>query len=100
MSARFKVDYAFTITARGLVLAGQILEGTVSVGDAVVLPGEGGGRRVRVTGVEMGDGHSPDGAPRSFVGLVLGELPPTEIATVRHALSPGQALSVEPPRDT
>ena len=94
MGALFSIDGMFTLTGRGLVLAGQIAEGVIRVGDHVRLPVDGD-RLVRVTAVEMGHLRTLDGSPGGFVGLVLGELPAGEIPGVRAALSPGQVLQID-----
>jgi len=95
MSAIFQLEEAFTITGRGLVLAGQLLEGLVRIGDRVQLPLTGGQLSQRITGVEAGHGRAADGSVQGFIGLLVGELAPNEIPLVRAALSHGQQLQIE-----
>ena len=95
MGAVFQLEDTFTITGRGLVLAGQLVEGVVRVGDRVQLPLGGGDRPARVTGVEIGHSLAADGSARGFLGLLVGELPPAEIPLVRSALAAGQVLHIE-----
>ena len=53
MTAAFRVDGTFTITHRGLGLAGEVVEGAVRIGDRVALPDPAapdGIRLERITG--------------------------------------------------
>ena len=98
MAGSLQLETTFTITGRGLVLAGQIVDGTVKIGGRVVLPeGPGGTRNERVTGIEFIDGHNDDGTAKSAIGLLLDELPVQDIAALRSQLTPGLVLRVEDP---
>ena len=98
MGATFLVEETFVITGRGLVIAGQIADGTVRVGDRVALPeGSDRTRFETLTGVEAGHGPNGSGGIRGYVGLVLGELAPAEIADLRDRLTPGTRLRVQDP---
>ena len=98
MAPLFELEQTFTITGRGLVLAGQIVEGVVQIGDHVQLPGPGPNRVACITGVELGHGPAPGGGTHGFVGLLVGELPPSDIPALQAALAPGQRLHVESSR--
>ena len=95
------MEHTFTITGRGLVVSGQFADdGSIRVGSRVELPdgdSAGGVRLERVTGVEMGHGRNEDGTVRGFLGLVLGELLPSEISTIRQRISAGTTLVVRDP---
>ena len=97
MGATFLIEDTFVITGRGLVVAGQIVDGTLQVGDRVALPGGSKGTRFEiVTGVESGHGPNGSGGTRGYVGLVLGELPQADIPDLRDRLKAGTRLRVEP----
>jgi translation elongation factor EF-Tu-like GTPase len=92
------IEDTFVITGRGLVIGGQILDGTLRIGSRVVLPDSSGGERIeRVTGVETGHRKNDDGSYRAFVGLLIGELPESEITGMRQWLNSGDKLNVEDP---
>lgn len=63
-SSTFRVNATFSITGRGLVLAGELLSGTVSVGDEFELDE----RWFRLSGVEMIRKVSE---PTDEIGLVV-----------------------------
>jgi len=92
------LDATFQITNRGLVLATRQWTGGIRVGQRVMLPnGRGGARRERITAVETGRKTDDQGRPVAWIGLLLGELPATEIAEVAAHLRPGATLAVEDP---
>src|SRR5918911_1055474 len=64
MGAVFWLESTFTIAGRGLVLAGQVAEGTICPGDVVVIPVGVSHWRERITGVELREGCRPAVASR------------------------------------
>ena len=68
MPSTFQINDSFHITGRGLVAAGDILSGTIKVGDIASIEIEGQRYNLKISGVEMGDRVS---AQEHFVGLVF-----------------------------
>jgi len=66
--AEFKLEDKFHITARGMVLAGQIISGTISPGNSIYLENENAPILVKILDVEIGR-HTQI---KSFVGLFIG----------------------------
>jgi hypothetical protein len=98
MPGTFRVDRAFVISQRGLVLAGHVVAGTVRIGESVAIPEpHGSGRYARITAVESGHGQDESGKPWSFTGLVLGHSPEIDLATVQALLVPGLLVAVADP---
>ncbi len=98
MAESFVLDATFQITNRGLVLATHQWTGGIRVGQRVMLPnGRGGARPERITAIETGRKTDDQGRPVAWIGLLLGELPATEIAQVEAHLRPGATLAVEDP---
>ena len=95
MSATFLIEDTFVITGRGLVVRGQILDGTLQVGSKMILPDDSGGNQIeRITGVILGHG-AKDGNKRGDIGLLVGELSESEIPLMRRRLQNGDELKVE-----
>jgi hypothetical protein len=63
LSAFFQINDSFHITGRGLVAAGDILSGTIKVGDIA-----GQKYNLKILGVEIGDRLSEE---EHFAGLVF-----------------------------
>src|ERR1043166_5628532 len=98
MAGTFQVESSFTVNNRGLVVAGQILDGTLRIGGRVLIPSEPGGQRnERITGLGALDGRRKDGTLHSAVSLLLSEVPPGDIPALCTRLTPGLILSVEDP---
>lgn len=98
MSAKFLVEDTLMITGRGLIIVGQILEGTLWIGSRVLLPdGTGGSKIEPVTGLESGHGRNEDGTVRGFVGLLIGRMEESEIPEMRKRLVRGDELNVMGP---
>lgn len=95
MSNTFLVEGTFEISGRGLVIAGQVLDGTIKVGGNVMLQDGFGGKSLAcITGVEMGDGRNDDGKLRGFVGLLIGDLQKSQVSGIRNHLKSGDILTV------
>lgn len=98
MAATFRVDTAFAIKGRGLVISGQVTSGTVQVGGTVTLPdAKGTARARRITGVETAHGQDSQGQIRRMMGLVLGKLPLVDLSSAKAHLVPGLLLAVSDP---
>ncbi len=98
MAESFVLDATFQISNRGLVLATRQWTGGIRVGQRAMLPnGRGGTRPERITAIETGRKTDAQGRSVAWIGLVLGELPATEIAQVEAHLRAGATLVVEDP---
>jgi hypothetical protein len=81
---------AFTITGRGTVLAGDLVAGSVAIGDDVVVTGPGGDTRVvRITGVERDRKQLLDRVSAAPTAVAPSGVPAAWLAdtTGRHELS-------------
>lgn len=65
---RFRIECSFQITGRGLVATGDVLSGTVRIGDRMKVMIEGQAQELRITSVEMGCSDSPRGY---VIGLLV-----------------------------
>ncbi len=65
---KFKIKDSFTITGKGLVAAGDIIEGKVKIGSIVTFNTPFGNVTLKIGGVRMGYDHSMGGY---FVGLLF-----------------------------
>lgn len=77
-TAQFLLQDWFNITGRGLVIAGQIIRGTIAAGDLVCLNDE----VVKIKSVEIGDQSSG----QFFIGLILEIENPTPILSLLKKL--------------
>lgn len=68
MPSIFQINDSFYITGRGLVAAGDILSGTIKVGDFANVEIDGQRYNLKIAGVEIGDRLS---VLEHFVGLVF-----------------------------
>jgi translation elongation factor EF-Tu-like GTPase len=68
LSAFFQINESFHITGRGLVAAGDILSGTIKVGDIANIEIDGQRYNLKILGVETGDRLSEE---EHFAGLVF-----------------------------
>ena len=66
--AEFKLEDKFHITGRGMVLAGQIISGTISPGDSVCIKYGDDLIAAKIRSVEIGDGIKPR---THFIGLLM-----------------------------
>ena len=66
--AEFKLEDKFRITGRGLVLAGQIISGTISAGNSVCIKYGDDLIAAKIRGVEIGDRIRPR---THFIGLLM-----------------------------
>ena len=79
------VKRVFAVTGRGTAVCVDIIEGTVRAGDKVLVPTSNGCRRAaEVRSVEFADIDIGRPTPRAEVGLLVGDLPPSEVAVGRE----------------
>jgi translation elongation factor EF-Tu-like GTPase len=98
MAGVLRVKGTFIIRGRGLVVSGEIVEGTIEIGGRAWLPiAFGNPRRERITGLEMGTVRSPEGNRKLEVGILVGEIPGSEIAEIRSYLTSGTLVTIEDP---
>ena len=86
---RFKVAWLSAIAGRGTAIAGDVLDGTVRVGDRIVAPANMPGLPLAISGVEFADNVS---TRESWVALLVAA-PPTGL---QDALSAGTVLEIAP----
>lgn len=90
--ARFKVAWVAEVTARGTVIAGEILDGKLRVGGCIVGPAGVPGLPLAIVGVEFADNLS---TRVSWVCLVV---PPPPVgpagSLLKEALTGGTVLEV------
>lgn len=67
--AEFKLEDKFRITGRGIVLAGQIVSGSISPGNLVCIEHGDDLITAKIKSVEIGHSNTP---LRHFVGLLMG----------------------------
>jgi len=67
--AEFKLEDKFHITGRGMVLAGQIISGTISAGNSVCIKYGNDLIAAKIQSVEIGHSNTPF---THFIGLLLG----------------------------
>lgn len=89
MSAKFRVDAVFSVEGRGTVIQGTIVNGEVSHGMHIVIPG--GERIHRIAAV---DGIHSRRIPIGSLGLVLEDSTPDDVSAIA-ALSEGKVLDIE-----
>ena len=96
--ARFRVNWVAHITGRGTAIAGDILDGTVSVGDWIVAPTDISEAPLKVSGVEFADNPS---TKESWVALFVTD-PPAGPATptLKAVLDPGTIIEISSSRPT
>ncbi len=90
MGARFKADATFTISRRGLVVAGEILDGTVNIGMVTQVPSWPSA--LTISGVELicrADKHPAN------VGLLFASQDEAEYARWRSLDLRGQVLEIQ-----
>jgi translation elongation factor EF-Tu-like GTPase len=94
--ARFQVRDAFALTGKGLVVTGDVLGGTVSVGMIAVLPeSDGGPARFIIRGVEVASGRDKSGQLVGWPALLLdGTTDATVQAALKRVLVRGVVLEV------
>ncbi|MEM9982589.1 MAG: hypothetical protein AAF734_08840 [Bacteroidota bacterium] len=79
--AQYQIIDTFTITGRGLVLAGLILDGIVSVGDYIAFSAFGKTFKRKIIGVEGLTSSQPS---EVNTGLLIKCLDEREVATLRN----------------
>ena len=98
MTERFVLDATFRITNRGLVLATREWTGSIRVGQRVRLPNSGPeGRFELITAIETGRKLDDQGQQVSWIGLLLGDVPESEIPRLQSQLRNGDTFSVHDP---
>jgi hypothetical protein len=90
---RFKVAWLTEITGRGTAVAGEILDGTIRVGDRIVAPASLPGVPLPISGVVFADNVT---TRESWVALVV-PLPPAgpAPASLKDTLGAGTVLEIE-----
>jgi translation elongation factor EF-Tu-like GTPase len=84
-----EIEWCFTITDRGTVVAGQVSVGVIHTGDAVDLVHGGRAMRARCHGVEMISGRHADGSHLAAIGLLLAGVRKFDALPGDFAATPG-----------
>lgn len=85
----FVAEDIFTITGRGVVLAGTVTSGGVSIGMRAVMGLPNGSATARVTGIEVRRRRADSAATGEQAGVLLGKLEPSVEEVLRDALRTG-----------
>lgn len=88
-SARYRIGETFFITNRGIVLAGEILEGEISIGDFIKFEVNGKYRLRKIKGIEGISRAHPD---KPNTGLLIECIDPSEIEELK-AWKPKKVLA-------
>ena len=81
-TAKYQIADTFKITGRGLVFAGQILEGQISHGDFIEFPFKNELRRRKIIGIEGMTTAHPE---KVNTGLLIKCESPDEIDEIRNS---------------
>jgi len=92
----FVVDDVFFIKGRGTVVTGRIEQGTVHVGDEIMIRGPRGERKTIVNGIEAFRKILPEAGPGQDVGILLKDISKQDIARGDELLAPGLDFTWKP----
>jgi hypothetical protein len=90
---RMTVDDVFSIRGRGTVVTGQIEDGTLAVGDEVLI---NGARQVRVDGIEAFRKTLKQASAGDNVGILLHELDRNDVKRDDVLTGAGDGISLPP----
>jgi len=76
---RMTVQEIFSIRGRGTVISGQIENGTVTIGDEILILNQGSKKKTRVSGVEVKRKKVTSAQKGDQVGVLLKEISEGEI---------------------
>ena len=93
MSAKFRVNGTVSLSRRGFVIVGDILEGEVKIGKSVnIRETDGSVRREAISGIEYVDNVS---LTKSWIGLVISDKNDLKHEVLKALVLPEAMLTIE-----